>query len=300
MNIMQVFKSNRLMKAVTGITISEFELLLQLFEKALYEKYINKTRKRAIGGGRKGALPTTKEKLLFILFYIKVYPTYDIAGFIFQADRRRAFEWVKTFMPLLEKALGRAVVMPKRKINSIEEFINSFSEIKDIFIDGTERRIQRPLKTKNQKKKYSGKKKTHTRKNTIICDENKRVLCISPSKDGKIHDLQQLKKSQLIESIPSEVAIWVDKGYQGIKKIVKNNSFIMIPHKKIKNKTLTIEQKEENKVMAGIRVVAEHAISGIKRFACLVNICRCRRGQDDQWIGICGGLWNFHLQYKNC
>jgi hypothetical protein len=35
---------------------------------------------------RKGAIGNTKSKLFFILFYLKVYPTFDLAGFVFGTD----------------------------------------------------------------------------------------------------------------------------------------------------------------------------------------------------------------------
>jgi len=70
----------------------------------------------------------------------------------------------------------------------------------------------------------------------------------------------------------------------------------MIPTKKPKGKPLTPEQKAENKTIAGMRVIAEHAINGMKRFGALSGIYRNRKGQDDQMIGLCAGLWNFHLQ----
>jgi len=70
---------------------------------------------------------------------------------------------------------------------------------------------------------------------------------------------------------------------------------VQIPHKKPKGGSLTKEQKQENKVISGIRVTVEHAIGGMKRFGCTSQIFRNRRGQDDQMMAICAGLWNFHL-----
>ncbi len=71
MTIASAFKNNRIMKSLTGMSIREFELLLQLFEAIYYESLINKTRQRAIGGGRKGALADVSKKLFFILFYMR-------------------------------------------------------------------------------------------------------------------------------------------------------------------------------------------------------------------------------------
>lgn len=73
----------------------------------------------------------------------------------------------------------------------------------------------------------------------------------------------------------------------------------MMPHKKPKGKDLTPEQKKENKIIAAIRIIVEHAIAGIKRFAVMANTYRNKKGQDDSMIQLCAALWNFHLQYKN-
>ena len=300
MNIEPALRNNRLMKSLTGVSIGEFEILGVTFEKVVYEYFASRKRQRPVGrGGRKGALTNSKEKLFYILFYLKTYPTFDLAGFIFGVTKRRSWQWFKDLMPLLEKALGRSVEMPKRKISTMEEFLEAFPDAKDLFIDGTERRVQRPKKGKNQRKRYSGKKKMFSRKNMIISDKNRKILFISPSKDGRMHDFTQLKKNQILEHIPRKTNIWVDKGYQGIKKAVKNDNTIYIPHKKTKNKPLTDDQKTENSIMSSFRVVVEHAINGIKRFGAISGIYRNKKGQDDSMIYTCAGLWNFHLQYKS-
>lgn len=295
--IERALKSNRHMKSLTGLSIQEFMILLMSFEPILVDHFSNKTRKRKVGGGRKGALKDAQSKLFYILFYFKTYPTYDLASFIFGVDRSQCFHWTARFMPLLEQALGRHLVLPKRQVRSMEEFLVLCPDAKDLFIDGTERRTQRPQKSKAQRKRYSGKKKTYTRKNTLIANEKREILFLSPTKDGRIHDLKQLKKTGILEHIPQEIALWIDKGYQGIISILKNNNPVMMPHKKPRGKNLTFQQKQENKVISGIRIVVEHAINGIKRFGAMSGIYRNRKGQDDTMIYLCSGLWNFHLQY---
>jgi hypothetical protein len=58
-----------------------------------------------------------------------VYPTYDVAGVLFNAVRSAAFAWTKKFLPILEKALGRTVELPKRQIHSAEEFLAAFPDV---------------------------------------------------------------------------------------------------------------------------------------------------------------------------
>ncbi|WP_375340289.1 transposase family protein [Okeania sp.] len=47
----------------------------------------NKPRQRSVGGGRKAPLPTVEDKLFYILFYLKCYPTFDLASILFDMDR---------------------------------------------------------------------------------------------------------------------------------------------------------------------------------------------------------------------
>jgi hypothetical protein len=295
MNLRLAFKNDRIMQSLTGVSIDEFNKLLVGFEQILQEKASAKKRQRKPGGGRRGAIGNGKKKLFFILFYFKVYPTFDLAGFIFGVDRSRPCKWYKALMPILETLLERKCVLPKRKISSIEEFERAFADVKDIFVDGTERRVQRPKNPKQQINRYSGKKKTHTRKNTIIADDKKRILLVSPTKNGKIHDKKQLDKEDTLSNIPSDVTIWTDTGYQGILKTVKNNNNVMMPKKKPKGKKLTSEEKEENRTISGLRIVVENAICGLKRFRCLVDVYRNKNGVDDMFIRLNAGLWNFHL-----
>ncbi len=85
---------------------------------------------------------------------------------------------------LLEKALGRKMALPERKLESIEEFITRFPRVTEVMIDGTERPIQRPQDQQKQKDHYSGKKKCHTRKHLILTDRERRVLVNRESTRG--------------------------------------------------------------------------------------------------------------------
>lgn len=287
-------ENNRLMRSLTGMDKVGFEVLLASFANLLLVSFKNKKRLREVGGGRKGILREVGHKLFFILFYLKVYPTYDLAGFIFNADKSRISRWVDYFLPLLEEALGHQAVLPKRKVSSIAEFLSLWPEVKDVFIDGTERQTQRPKSQKLSRKRYSGKKRRHTRKNAIVATEGRKILIVSPTKGGRVHDLNQLNKTGMLCHLPPKVTVWADKGYQGLQKQVNNT--VMVPMKKPKGKPLSLDQRRENKIIAGLRIVVEHAINGIKRFGSMSGIYRNRKGQDDQMIGICAGLWNLHLQ----
>ena len=298
MDIKRAMKNERLLKALTGMRIVEFKALSETFAVLLYEEATAKKRKRKVGAGFKGQLKDPESKLFFLLFYLKTYPTFDVAGFFFGGvDRSRPCRWVQQWMKLLEKALGRVCVLPKRQIKSVDEFLKAFPEAKDLFIDGTERRVQRPKSSKNNKRRYSGKKKTHTRKNIIMTDEHKRIMMLSSTKNGQRHDKRLLDKTGWLSGIPPNKTIWSDTGFQGIEPSLNKEVKVMKPKKRSKRNPLTVQDKDENKTISGIRIVVENAIAGIKRFNVLSQIYRNRKGQDDLFMLFASGLWNFHLNY---
>jgi hypothetical protein len=296
MNISKLSRDPRAIKAVTGLSYEEFSDLVPTFAKALYEmQWERKGRKRKPGGGQKGILKTTEDKLFFILFYLKTYPTFDVLAFFVGKSRGRTCEAGHGYLKILEKALGKKIVLPERKINSVEEFLQKFPEAKEVFFDGVERRTHRPKKPKNQNKTYSGKKKAHTRKNVVIANEKRKILLLSPTKSGRRHDKRIADKFLLAERIPPDVLIGADSGFQGIQHAHTNS---WLPHKGTKKKPLTVEQRQENTILSHFRVCVEHAIGGMKRFRAFSEVFRNRLGWIDDLVAfLAAGLWNYHLAY---
>ncbi len=77
-------REERTMRAITGVSIRQFNELIIFFEQALFHAANKKQKVRGIGGGCKGILRNVKAKFFFILFYLKVCLTYDSAGMFFK------------------------------------------------------------------------------------------------------------------------------------------------------------------------------------------------------------------------
>lgn len=296
LNIERILKQERLVRAMTGLNLKAFKNLESSFEEA-YRQSLNqpeKERKRQQGGGRKATLRTTLDKMLYILMYMKCYPTFDLMGVLFNFDRSCAHDWVHRLLPVLETVLGKKQVLPERKIHSIAEFLEKFPEVKEVLIDGTERPIQRPKDAEKQTANYSGKKKRHTRKHTTGSTRKKRVILLSKASGGKVHDKKQLDEEKWIENIPDEVTIAGDLGFQGLQNEFVN---VHLPHKKPRGKELTDIQKEENREFSQRRVVCEHAHAGIKRCRSVTDVYRNRVPDfDDRLMLNATGLWNYYLE----
>ncbi len=229
------------------------------------------------------------EKLFFILFYLKCYPTVDMLAFFFQCDRGSACRSVHRLIKVLEKALGKKQVLPKRKISSVEEFFKIFPEAKEVLVDGTERAIRRPKDNETQRNNYSGKK------NIVVCDRSKRIGFLGKTTQGKEHDFSILKSEDLLTSIPKDVAAYCDLGFQGIGKEFPDLQSIL-PQKKPRGKELSADEKEQNRTKSRIRILVENALAGVKRLRIVSDTFRNRiKDFDDLVMVVCSGLWNYHL-----
>ncbi|MDM8543210.1 transposase family protein [Desulfococcaceae bacterium HSG9] len=80
-------------------------------------------------------------------------------------------------------------------------------------IDGTERRRQRPKDNDEQKKYYSGKKRTHTIKNNIIVTaEERKVKYQSKTYEGEKHDKKIYDEKS--PAFPEGIVLNKDTGLQ--------------------------------------------------------------------------------------
>ena len=150
--------------AFTGLDQSEFEKLLVSFAMAyhayLYDQHVTKqARKRRYGGGRKPRLASMEDKLLFILFYCKVYPLQEVLACLFETSQGRVNAWIHTLSTVLHRALEEAQALPEGDPKNLEQ-TRALCVSVDCSIDGTERRIQRLQDPTEHKEKYSGQKKT--------------------------------------------------------------------------------------------------------------------------------------------
>ncbi len=81
-------RDERQVRALTGVPTEKFSTLEAAFALALADEkerayqagLVAGKRQRKPGGGQKGKLPTIHDKLVFLLYYLKVYPTFDVLG----------------------------------------------------------------------------------------------------------------------------------------------------------------------------------------------------------------------------
>ena len=287
----------RTFRSLTGLTPTEFEVLLKSFEVA-WNEFVEVTferpnRKRAYGAGRIAHLKTLEDKLLFILFYYRQYPTQEVQGFFFGMSQTQASEWIHRLSGILNQALGYERQLPERRAANLETVLSSCPSL-EFIIDGTERVINRPKDTGKQKDYYSGKKKSHTVKNNVIVERGGKVMYLSGTYEGKRHDKRIADDEQY--AFPPDSRLLQDTGFQGYRPA---GVTIIQPKKKPRGRELDADEKLLNKAISKFRVEVEHHIGGIKRSQILVQRFRNRTEHFvDEVMETACGLHNFRLAHR--
>jgi hypothetical protein len=155
-----------MMRAVFGLDEAKFNELAERMDVLWYNTLASREgRKRAPGAGQPSKIATGAQKLAFILFYLKVYPTFDVMSLFCDINAGDCCRWVHKLMPVLEELLGQKHALPKRKINSVDAFKAAFPQAVEVILDGMERPIQRPKKKRRNASIIRGKRRgTHARR----------------------------------------------------------------------------------------------------------------------------------------
>jgi hypothetical protein len=142
---------------------------------------------------------------------------------------------------------------------------------------------------------YSGKKGEHTVKNNLIINKEKKVLFLSYTVEGSIHDKALADEMELL--FPPEGVLMQDLGFLGYSP---DKVKVVMPEKKPKNQELCDEDKAFNQLVSSMRVTVEQAISGIKRLRTVQEKIRLRIEEiHDKVILIACGLHNLSIEYRN-
>ena len=157
---------DRQMRALTGLDLAAFCALAEPFVAGCQQEADarfseQRPRQRRAGGGRKGVLASPEQKLLFILYYLKAYPTFDVLAATFGLPRSKACEHAHHLAKALEHTLRPLGVLPARAIDSLAQLQAVFADVPVLLLDATERPCQRAQAAADRPADYAGKKKTH-------------------------------------------------------------------------------------------------------------------------------------------
>lgn len=275
-------KTAKAFPALTGLTRDEFDRLFGAFEEAAdahraastHTKRGSQKRMRAAGAGRRHTLGA-RTRLLLALVWLRVYPSYELLGWLFGLDKSNAWHNTQDVLEILESMTDFPFDRPdpqRRKLQTAEAVMDAFPEVR-VIIDAKEQAFRRPGGWDRQKPFYSGKKKRHTVKNQVACTPGGRIVSVSTTAPGRAHDLTVLRYNGLLDRLPAGAGMMTDKGYIGVATDAGTRP-VVTPIRASKNHPLTDDQKASNRLINGCRVVVEHVMAQLSRFQVLRQMFR--------------------------
>ena len=291
--------------SLTGYTLEEFTALLPHFSRCFLDYMRSHTldgkprKNRRYKPYKNSCFASQEDMLLFILIFLRDAPKQVLLGALFGMAQPLVHKWIHLLLPIVNRALAELGELPSRETipATFDVPAGTSSDIpvpNPFFHDGTERPIQRPKSPQDQKAYYSGKKKQHTIKNNLVVNAACKVVLLTPSYEGSLHDK---KLADVVGyTVPSGSDLYQDTGFQGFTRPGVN---IIQPKKKPRGGELTPEEKEKNRLIASIRIRVEHAISGVKRYRIVKDKLRSwKKGFSDLVMETCCGLHNFRLNFR--
>ena len=100
-----------------------------------------------------------QQKLLFILYSLKTYPTFAVLAAPFGLPRSKACEHAHCLAKALERTLRTQGVLPTLARASLAQMQQFFADVPVLLLDATERPQHRPRAVVDRAASYSGKKK---------------------------------------------------------------------------------------------------------------------------------------------
>jgi len=302
----KISKRSRILYRLTGLTIEQFTALCiklnPLWKKAEEKRLTQRERKRALGQGRKYKLSLIEDKLLFILVFYRYYLTDELMGCLFDIHPSNACRLRMKMEPLVEKAadpslsqsIRRRISPGVKKVSTLEELLVVCPDFAEVITDATEQHRQRPKK-RIQKKYYSGKKKRHTIKTQITVNTKGKILMVSKSYPGRIHDYNIFKQENTAKNLPTKSTHYGDSGYDGAPNDYPDHTIILPVKRRRNHSTLSPSDKRFNRKHSRIRILVEHVLSRMKKYQILAQVYRHKMLDYNRRFRNIAALVNFRL-----
>ena len=124
--------------------------------------------------------------------------------------------------------------------------------------------------------------------------EDRQIKYLSDTYEGKRHDKKVCDEEQIV--VPAGSHLYQDTAFQGYSM---PDVIIYQPKKKPPGRELAKAEKIQNRLIARVRVVIEHLISGVKRCRIVKDVFRnTKNDYDDQVMELACGLHNFRSEHR--
>lgn len=286
--------------SLTSLEVEEFELLIKSFQPRWQRYYRSHTlegdyRKHpAIKEHGNAVLQGTEQKLFFLLVYLKTNSLQEHQAASFGVSQSKVSRITKTILSILNQALKDMQLLPWRDGETLHQQLAGHKD-KVFSYDGTDRDIERNVDQEAQEVDFSGKHHRHKVKNLLLSDDEQYVHYLSPTFPGSSHDKAIATEFPIV--LPAKSVLRQDSGFIGH---APEGVLIEQPFKKPRNGELTFAQKLFNKMLAGMRVVIEHANSGVKRIKIVKDKIRLHTTEiRDSVMVVACGLHNLRVKNPN-
>ena len=139
----------------------------------------------------------------------------------------------------------------------------------------------------------SGKKKRHMVQTLLLINAELRILCLSETQPGSVHDKRMADTTP--SPLPARSQLLQDVGFQGF---MLEGVDIIQPTKKPRGKALTPEPQADNQAIARRRVRIEHVHRSVNRCRILKETIRMwKDGIRDMVMAIGCALHNFRVRF---
>jgi DDE superfamily endonuclease/Helix-turn-helix of DDE superfamily endonuclease len=262
--------------ALTGLTREEFDRLCGDILAAEQRRVATTTttkdgqpRQRAVGAGRHPD-HDLRDRLLMTLFWLRVYPSYSLLGWLFGLDKANAWRNVQDTLALLDTLPDFPFDRPAKERTQVRTAAALFAQFPAVrlIVDAKEQPFRRPGGWDNQKAFYSGKRKQHTLKYQVGVTPEGRVGSVSVSVPGGVHDLTLLRGSGLLDRLGEGDGIMTDKAYLGADE-GRPGLQVVLPFKRPPKGELSHSRKGYNRRVSRRRVKVEHVFAQFSRFQAL-------------------------------
>lgn len=299
-NQKKVLTDYRSMLSLTSLTAAEFFELLAVFDRlwqGYHAHYDLKGERRRIKKYQEHdsmSLQGSLDKLFFLLVYLKQNPLQAYHGYSFGMSQGKVSQWLQVLLPLLEQTWHRLQMLPCREASHFYLSLRLLSG-QVLLLDATERAIPRSVDKERQRHEYSGKQQGHTLKNLLVSQEQNRILYLSATVAGSMHD-KALADEMELAFWPGQ-GLLLDLGFVGYEP---QGAQTLLPIKKPPHRELSQVDKAYNRLLASVRVKVEHVMAGVKRIRIVKEKIRLHGEQiRDQVMLIACGLHNLRINHRN-
>jgi hypothetical protein len=294
---------------MTGLQLAEFDALarevvpsIAAAVEAGRARRRGRPSRRAPGGGHPFSL-SSRERLLLVVIWLRVYPTSPVLGFLFGVSHPTVLRAIALVLPILERAGRDTMRLPghgergRRSRRDLPDLLAALPDLA-VIVDTFEQRVQRPRDRDEADRHYGGKKKQHTPKAQVAIDaDSGKVVDVPDSACGPTSDLAVLKASGLLDRVDPDVGVLGDLAYGGMAPL-HPAGLGFTPRRKPREKPRPPEDVAYNTAFAAARIGVEHTIGRLRRYQALTHLDRHHRQAHGARVRAVAGLVNRQLDHR--